>query len=151
MPLSAWMKEGSAAPQTLRRELCICSILGFFSTLTFPLYEAGTVFSNWDKHILPLCIPVSLSFSTVNSYISPNSSNMGRRSFSSKCRGICPINNLMASWSLCGGDCTLGGAGCCCKGCWWPLVDGGLPEWLIKPFRWGSTWGGYEVSMRVLW
>ncbi len=49
---------------------------------------------------LPLCMPVYRSFNTVNSWIFPNCSNNGFRSFSSRFRGICPIKSFMASWSF---------------------------------------------------
>ena len=51
---------------------------------------------------LPLCMPVNRSLSTVSSYIWPNSSNTGRKSFSSRFLGICPTNSLTASASFIG-------------------------------------------------
>ena len=56
--------------------------------------------SHWRGDTLPLCMPVYRSLRTVSSWIFPNCSNRGFRSFSSKFRGICPINSLMASWSF---------------------------------------------------
>lgn len=50
----------------------------------------------------PLCTPVNRSLRTVNSQMRPKSSKIGRRSFSSKFRGIWPTNNLIASWSFMG-------------------------------------------------
>ncbi len=58
----------------------------------------------WDGS-LPLCIPVKRSLRTVSSYIWPNSSKIGLRSFSSKLRGIWPTKSLMASWSFIGMVC----------------------------------------------
>lgn len=55
-----------------------------------------------QRYHLPLCMPVNLSFSTVSSYILPKFSKSGFSSFSSRFRGIWPMNNLMASWSLLG-------------------------------------------------
>lgn len=49
----------------------------------------------------PLCSPVCLSLSTVNSYMSPKCSNIGRRSVSFKWCGICPTNNLAAPFGIC--------------------------------------------------
>ena len=64
----------------------------------------------------PLCIPVNRSFSTVISYIGPNSSKIGRRSFSSRLRGICPTKSLTASASFIGTPtrCAWGGGWCRC-------------------------------------
>ncbi|KFM68697.1 hypothetical protein X975_08439, partial [Stegodyphus mimosarum] len=53
--------------------------------------------AQYVKNAQPLCIPVNLSFRTVNSYILPKFSKRGFSSFSSKFRGIWPINNFMAS------------------------------------------------------
>lgn len=79
------------------------------------------------QEFLPLCMPVNLSFNTVSSYICPYSSKIGRRSLSSKFRGICPTNSLIASWSFIGivvGAWETGPLGMCVSGIWGtPLVS----------------------------
>ena len=74
----------------------------------------------------PLCIPVNRSFSTVSSYIWPNSSKIGRRSFSSRLRGICPTNSLTASASFIGTP-TMCACGGCCRCVTGPLCGSGGP------------------------
>lgn len=71
-------------------------------SLRAPLVCAAAQKSHRERGNPPLCIPVNLSFSTVSSYIFPNSSNRGFRSFSSRFLGICPMKSLMASWSFIG-------------------------------------------------
>lgn len=72
------------------------------------------------------------SFRTVSSYICPNSSKIGLRSFSSRFLGIWPTNNLMASWSFMGTVTEL----CCWCACWWWW-------WWEDGWCWGEcVWGG---------